>query len=115
MPQGDAAELERYLSVLADAERFSNVVLWKPTASNWLRENLSNHTQKSIVGLLCQYRDQVRQRAETRDLWKDKYSYYYAFVLPIDGISVFIETVFDAGDTKDDSTIVVVNMHASNA
>jgi hypothetical protein len=113
-PPVDVEELARYKATLEDAVRFGNIVRWKPVPSVWLRENLGNHTQKSIVRLMWDNRDSVKQRIERRPEWKDGYRFYYAFVIPIEGISVFIETVFVVGDTDDESIIRVVNMHPTS-
>ncbi|MBN1396375.1 MAG: hypothetical protein JW959_15225 [Pirellulales bacterium] len=113
-PGSDDRELDRYKSLLEEAVTFTNIVQWKRVASEWLRENLSNHTHKSIIELMYEHRDQVRQKQETRPHWKDLHKYHFDFVIPVKGISVFIETVFDDGATIDDCIITVVSMHPSS-
>ena len=83
-------------------------------ASAWVREILSNQTQKSILELMYGHRKEVRQKLETRSEYRDRYAFRYDFVIPIDHLSVFIETVFEPGATDEDSKIRIVSIHESS-
>ena len=78
-------------------------------------ENLSNHTARSIVGLMCDHRKEVVQKSEIRSEYRDRYPYHYDFVIRIDDLSVFIETVFEPGLADDDAKIRIVSVHESNS
>ncbi len=116
-PVIDANELKKYLAVLEQAVRFSNLVDWRPRCSEWVFKNLSNHTPKAIITLMWQHHNKVRQKVEDQADIKDRdpeHPLRYQIVIPIEGLEVFIKTVFDAAPIDDDCKIIVVSIHESS-
>jgi hypothetical protein len=110
-PPGFSAEeeLNRYKNVLKEW-RFTGFIDWKQLAVEWLRDNLEGHTQRSIGELMHEHREQVDQTPETRDRYRDRYSFHYDFRILINGQRIYIETVFDPGVRDGDDKIRVVNI-----
>ena len=108
-PLRDDAELGRYKGVLKEW-KFTGVIQFRRRAAEWIRDNLANHTQKSVGRLMHEHREEVDQTPETREEYRDFYPYHYDFRIPIDGRLIYIETVFEPGATDADSTIWIFNM-----
>jgi hypothetical protein len=60
---------------------------------------------------MYEHRGQVRQTKENRPEYRDRYQYHYDFLIPIDGVVIYIETVFEPGVSDDASKIRVVSIH----
>jgi hypothetical protein len=108
-PVSDAEELDQYRGLLKEW-RFTGFIQWKRRAAEWLRENLSNHTQQGIGQLMYEHRQEVQQTPETREEYRERYRFHYDFRLLIGAQQIYIETAFDRGATDSDSTIWVVNI-----
>lgn len=111
-PLGSAEEFERYRAVLEESARFSGCFMWKQPAAVWVGENLDCHkTQKAVERLIYEHRNEIRQREETRPEFRQVYQFFYTLVIHIDGMEVFIETVFEPGATSDQDMIRIVSVH----
>jgi len=110
-PVGDLEELERYKAVLEEASRFSGFFMWKPIAAEWVREHLDHYTTRAVELLVCKHRDKIRQKEEKRPEFCVVYQFYYSVTIAIDGMDVFIESVFEPGSSSDPDTIRVVSIH----
>jgi hypothetical protein len=106
-PLSDAEMLAKYIEVLAEW-RFSGYVVWKPQASEELREHLRGYTQKAIAELMYKHRDAVDQTPETREEYRLLYRHHYDFRIDVGGRRIYIETKFDYAEN--DSTITVVRL-----
>ena len=110
-PLGDAEELSRYQAVLDEAGRFAGCFDWKPIAADEAREFLGNWTPRGIEQLICEHRDEVKQKEEKREEHSSRFQFYYGLVVVIGGIKVFIETVFMPGSGRTPDRIRVVSIH----
>ena len=103
-------EFDRYKEALDESGRFRDFIQWKPIAREGIGEHLDGHTQASVEALMYDHRQEFRQVREKRANHQD-YSYYYKFLIPIDGSLIFIETVFVPGVGGAADKIRVVSLH----
>ena len=113
-PLREPAEFDRYKAVLEESGRFRGCIQWKQIAAEWVREHLDAHTQKSVEWLMYEHRGDVYQAKESRPEYRDRYSYHYDFLIPIDGRVIYIETVFEPGVSDDAARIRVVSIHPND-
>jgi hypothetical protein len=107
-PLRDEEHLDAYKKVLAEWQ-FTGYIVFEKNPSEWIRENLSNCTQRDMARLMFEHRDEVDQTKETREPYRNEYSHHYDFRIRIGDMRVYIETVLDYYD-DDDSTIRVVRV-----
>lgn len=111
-PLGKDEEYDRYKAILEESGRFFGYFEWKRVAAEWVRSNLAQHnTPRAVERLIYEHRSEVRQREETRPEYCRIYQFYYSFIILVDGMEVFIETVFEPGRTSDRDMIRIVSVH----
>lgn len=86
------------------------------TARNWVKRELSNMTYKEIGRLMHEYIEaggEIDEVPETRPEWSD-YEFHYDLRFTIQDKPVYIESrlIHNVPFVPDDSTIIVVNIHA---
>jgi hypothetical protein len=94
---------------------FDGFIQWKRRPAEWLRENLSNHTQKAVNRLMYEYvlgGGEIDETKENYEGYRDSHPYHYDFRVPIGGSVLYIETVFD--ELRMGPTITIVNMKYAN-
>lgn len=97
---------------LSENMRFSGYVTWKPRPQEWVRNNLTNRTTKSVAILMHEHVEaggRINQVKEIREMWLD-YGYHFDFVLQVDDQEVYVEAVI-VNDDPEDCEIQVVNIH----
>ena len=111
-PLTDPRLLAVITRALAENLRFSGYVTWKSRPQEWIRENLSGCTTRTIALLMHDHvmaGRTINQVRETRELWLE-HGYHFDFVLDVDDQEVYVETVI-VSDDPDDCEIQVVNVH----
>jgi hypothetical protein len=114
-PLTDPERLRCYQNALKNW-RWTDVVVFKPRAWEWLRANLLRaYSQKAIVQLLHKHVEAggvIHEVMETRPEWKE-YEFHYDLRVQIDGRLFYFETILDYKDPNDpdDPTICVVSIH----
>jgi hypothetical protein len=107
----DPEILARFQYALSNWQ-FAGYITWKPTARQWLEQNLEGLTTRLVGEEMFRFFaaggavDQVR---ETRPEWSE-HRFYYDFRVEIGGRLLYIETIL-AEDDPDDPTIHVVSIH----
>jgi hypothetical protein len=94
------------------AQNIGGYVQWKNLPAEWLRKNLENQTQLSIVQRMLQHVEdgnEVDQVVEKREGHLDESRFHFDFRFRIDGVDVYIETVLR--ESRNEAIIKVVNMH----
>ena len=92
------------------ARNIGGYVQWKRLPAEWLRKNLENQTQLSVVQRMLahvQNGDEIDQVVERRG--GHLYESHFDFRFQMDGLDVYIETVLK--ETKTGPTISIVSMH----
>lgn len=110
-PLKDRRLLDRFLGALKDWS-CGGVIEWKPLASEWLRRNLENLSQKAIGQLMWEHvanGGEIDQVVETREGYRDRHQYHYDFRISVVGRVLYIETRLV--ETKMGPIIYVVNIH----
>lgn len=94
------------------ARNIGGYVQWKRLPAEWLRKNLENQTQLSVVQRMLahvQNGDEIDQVVERRGGHLDESRFHFDFRFQMDGLDVYIETVLK--ETKTGPTISIVSMH----
>lgn len=94
------------------AEDVGGYVQWKKLPGEWLRKNLENQTQLSIVQRMFQHvheGNEIDQVVEKREGHRDENRFHFDFRFRVDGLDVYVETVLR--EFRNEATIAIVNMH----
>ena len=92
--------------------RFTGYITWKPTARQWLEQNVEGWTTRSVGEAMFRFfgaGGEIDQTRETRPQWSQE-RYHYDFRIEIAGRSLYIETIL-VEDDPDDPTVHVVSIH----
>ena len=71
----------------------------------------SSYAKSAVELLVCKHRNEIRQIPEKRPEYCVVYQFYYGIVIVIEGIDVFIESVFEPASGNDPDMIRVVSVH----
>jgi hypothetical protein len=117
VPLTDPTRLRAYNDALANWA-FEGFVRFEltPTAYAWIKRELDNVSLKDVARQMHEYvnaEGEVDEVRETRPEWSD-HEFHYDLRFTIEGKPVYIETrlEFTLPLVPDNSTIVVVNIHA---
>ena len=117
-PLTDPTRLEAYTDALANW-RFEGYVRFEltETAYKWIKRELDNISLKEIGRLMYEFVDtggEIDEVLETRPGWSEEYEFHYDLRFTIQDKPVYIESrlKYRIPLVPDDSTILVVNIHA---
>ncbi len=117
-PLTDPNRLEAYKDALRNWS-FTGYIQFEltQTAYEWVKRELTNISLKEVGRLMYEHVEaggEIDEVRETRPEWSDEYEFHHDLRLTIQDRPVYIETRLNYRTpiVPDDSTILVVNIHA---